>query len=445
MGIHLKTPVNDTSIRYLVPLALVLGLLFLLFQTRFPSCCDAEQYIGLARLYAESNISAKSTDASLRTYLYPLIVGYLIRISNFIQLPHIFIVFAFQFILYIYAVYKFVNALAFRRPQLKNAVFAAFLFNIFVYPYFSLTLTDSVYTSLVLLWFYRALKFFSVTKAGDATGSTFSLIALGMIASACFMVRPAGIWVVGLSGGMYVWAAIKCAQKVVAWRIVFAGFAAIFLPLVPQIYINLLNYGLFSPFPVFKLGTAQIQWGIENLKYATYLGGGSPQMFYQNPFYQSGSGLQWYLDHPMLGIVTLALKLVGAFDFDYLFPYIYDKSPWYQWFTGLSSMLIFLTGSWGMALHVLRPVNMELRMGPKVFPLFCFLAWASVSLVSAIELRFSLPMYSILLPFSVERLLLFSNEASIRTIWLKVFIIGVCLITLLSVARYIRAQNILLG
>lgn len=440
----LKTTVNETSIKYQGSLALVLGLLFMLFQTRFPPCCDADQYLGLARIYSESNISAKSTDASVRTYLYPLIVGYLIRISSLVQLPHILVVFAFQFSLYTYAAHRFVNALQYQQPQLKNAIFAAFLFNVFVYPYFSLTLTDSVYTSFVLLWLCAALKFFSVIESGDFFGKVFSLVPLGLIASACFMVRPAGVWVVALSVGMYLWAAIQSARNGLALPIVAVGFSAIFLPLVPQIYINLLNYGVASPFPVFKLGAAQIQWGIENLKYATFLGGGNPQMFYQNPFYHSGSGFQWYLDHPILGLATLALKLVGAFDFDYLFPYIYDKSPWYRWFTGLASILIFLTGCWGMALHVLQPNSIKLKMGPKIFPLLCFFSWASVSLASAIELRFSLPMFSILLPFSVERLLLLNKDASSKIVWMRVFILSVCLITLLVAARYIRAHNILL-
>lgn len=438
---EVKAPNNYKSHSFAVLFALVLGLLFLLYQTRFPPCCDAEQYLGLGALYSESSIAAKSTDASVRTYLYPLIIGYLIKVSNIVQLPVIFVLFAFQFSLYVYAVYKFASAVTCQHLLLKNPIFGAALFNLYVYPYFSLTLTDSLYTSLTIFWLYAAVRFFSSTAAGGLWKSSM----LGLVAAACFMVRPAGIWVLVLTAGIYIWMAVKQVDWTSGLRLMLIGFSAIFVPLVPQIYINLLNYGVASPFPVFKLGAAQIQWGIENLKYATFLGGGNPQMFYRNPFYESGNGLQWYFDNPLLAVYTLTLKLIGAFDFDYIFPYIYDKQPWYRWITGFVSESIFFLGCWGMLLHAFKPSELYIKIGPRFFPLFCFMAWASVSLASAIELRFTLPILAVLLPLSVERLFFLGRVAFLNDSKLKPFFVVACVIVLVFSTRYIRAQNVLLG
>jgi hypothetical protein len=44
-----------------------------------------------------------------------------------------------------------------------------------------------------------------------------------------------------------------------------------------------------------------------------------------------------------------------------------------------------------------------MKIGPRFLPLICFTTWSAVSLVSAMELRFTLPMYALLLPFTVER------------------------------------------
>jgi hypothetical protein len=134
-------------------LAFLLSLLFLFVQVSYPACCDADQYVALGKLYAEKGIAANSSDAAVRTYFYPLVIGYLYKTSAYLMLPLNIVVFFIQFALYIFVVNKYVSVISIEFP-IYRIVQGALLFNLFVYPFFSLTLTDSIYTSLVILWIY---------------------------------------------------------------------------------------------------------------------------------------------------------------------------------------------------------------------------------------------------------------------------------------------------
>lgn len=386
-----------------VSLAFLMSLFFLFVQVLYPACCDAEQYVVLGKLYAEKGIAANSSDAAVRTYFYPLVIGYLYKISVHLMFPLNIFVYFMQFALYIFAVNKYVSVINVKFP-IYRIIQGALIFNLFVYPFFSLTLTDSIYTSLVILWIYAAIRMTTNVGQNMQEMAGLGVVCLpGFLASIIFVVRPAGLWVLVTMAVMYIW----FIYKTDSWKeralnlLVITGCMA--LPLIPQIYINTLNYGRVTPFPVFDLGAAQLQWGIENIKYGTYLGGGNPQVFYLNPFYVSGQGFEWYLNNPIHAIGTLILKLVAAFDCDYIFPFFYNKSPWYGLYTGMISIFILLMGMWGVLVHAFRPEAIFVKVGPRYLPLVCFVTWSGISLLSAIELRFTLPMYGLLLPFAVER------------------------------------------
>ena len=424
-------------------LAFLLGVLFLFIQVKYPACCDANQYAELGKLYAEKSIIGVSSDAAVRTYFYPLIIGYFYRASVFLQLPLTIVVFLSQFALYIYAVNKLISVVNTESPILR-VVHAALIFNLFAYPFFSLTLTDSIYNSLVILWLYAMIRISNTVGKTIPTEHFLTVIGLpGLLSSIIFVVRPAGLWVFATMLIMYVWIFFQTPswKDRVVLLSVLAGCVA--LPLIPQVYINMVNYGRVTPFPTFDLGSAQIQWGIEYIKYGTYLGGGDPQMFYRNPFYESGQGLGWYFQNPFSAVGTMLIKLVGAFDYDYLFPYIYDKKPWYGWLSGMASIIIFFLGMWGVVVHAFRSDQTILRIGPKLFPLISFLTWSGVSLASAVELRFTLPMYALLLPLTVERMFFLYRQRQSSGVLIKTWPVLAMFLLLICIAAYVRKQNIL--
>jgi hypothetical protein len=293
-------------------LAFLLSLLFLFVQVSYPACCDADQYVALGKLYAEKGIAANSSDAAVRTYFYPLVIGYLYKTSAYLMLPLNIVVFFIQFALYIFVVNKYVSVISIEFP-IYRIVQGALLFNLFVYPFFSLTLTDSIYTSLVILWIYATIRMTNTVSQGMPQRWSLSVIGLpGLLSSVIFVVRPAGLWVVATMAVMYIWFLFKTnswKDRILIFSVI-AGCMA--FPLTPQIYINILNYGRVTPFPTFDLGAAQLQWGIENIKYGTYLGGGNPQVFYHNPFYVSGQGLDWYFNNPIEAVSTLIVKQISV-------------------------------------------------------------------------------------------------------------------------------------
>lgn len=424
-------------------LAFLLGVLFLFYQTKYPGCCDADQYVVLGKLYAEKGIIASSGDAAVRTYFYPLFVGYLYRMSVFLQLPLIMLVFFCQLSLYVFAVRKYASVIQ-AKLSILQIVRAALIFNLFAYPFFSLTLTDSIYNTLVILWIFsiiRVCNFGSLTAAGN---QCLTMVALpGLLASIIFVVRPAGLWVVAAMAIMYIWLLFRTRgwkERIVTLTIIVGCMA---LPVTPQVYINLVNYGKATPFPTYNLGAAQLQWGIENVKYGTYLGGDNHQMFYRNPLYVSGQGVDWYIQNPVKAAGTMILKLVGAFDYDYLFPYVYEKKSWHNWPTGMVSLAVFLLGMWGMLVHAFRSEHSGLRIGPRFFPLICFLTWSGITLASAMELRFTLPMYAFFLPFTVERMFFLHRQWQSGGSLVKTWPILVGYALLIFLANYVRMQNVL--
>lgn len=423
--------------------AFLLGVMFLFLQVKYPACCDADDFAALGKIYAEKGIIANSSYASLRTYFYPLIVGYFYRASMFLQLPLIIVVFLSQFALYIYAVNKLVSVIN-TEPLILRFVHAALIFNLFAYPFFSLTLTDSIYNSLVILWFFAIIRLIKTDGETTQTGHYLSVIGLpALLSSIILVVRPAGLWVSATTLIIYVWILFQTASRKdrVVLLSVLAGCLA--LPLIPQIYINMVNYGKVTVFPPDDIGSAQFQWGIENIKYGTYLGGGEARMFYRNPFYVTGQGLEWYFQNPVSALGTLLIKLVGAFDYDYLFPYIYNIRPWYSWLTGTTSIVILLLGIWGLLMHAFRADQSAIRIGPKFFPFISLIAWSGVTLPSAIELRFTLPMYTLLLPFTVERIFFLYRQRQSSVFFIKIWSILAIIFLLICIAAYVRRQNII--
>lgn len=421
-----------------ISLAVAIGGFFLLHQTSHPPCCDAEQYLGLAKLYASEGIVAKSTDASLRTYLYPLLLSYLYAFSSFTHLPFALILLLVQFGLHIYVTSKYMQRISADRPLLK-LICGALILNLYLYPFFSLTLTDSVYTSLIVIWLYAILA--DTGSACPDNRIRLRLFLPALLSSAVLAVRPAGLWVVVITVAMYGWTFVRLTGLRPRLYLLAGLITALFLPLFPQIYINLLNYGRPTPLPVFDLGAAQVQWGLELIKYATNLSGGDPRLTYSNPFYTGGSGITWYFENPLRAMAGITMKIVGAFDYDYLFPYIYDAKPWYRWVSGSISLGIFTLGLAGIVVHAIRPDSCAVRIGPRYFPLLCVTAWAGLTVVSAVELRFALPMYALLVPFA------FGHAATIyrlpaggrRAVWISGMLTAY--LGLLAVARFVRAQN----
>jgi hypothetical protein len=169
-----------------------------------------------------------------------------------------------------------------------------------------------------------------------------------------------------------------------------------------------------SPLPIYDIKTKQVESGLRNIKYATSMVGKPSGIFYRNPMFPDTKvrhGIEWYFHEPMRGVGTVVLRMFGGFDFDYLFPYIYDLRPNYRPALFLLSQFIVFFGLGGIVLlafpklarRVLGEASAHrlcwkapITAGQVFIPVF--VAWAAIYALSAIENRFALPMITVLMP-----------------------------------------------
>ncbi|MBJ6978017.1 hypothetical protein [Luteimonas sp. MC1895] len=382
-----------------VLLALAIASVFYLEVHAHPVCHDARAYWRIAGVYGEGGIFAGHHAANMRTWLYPAMLMLVLQLSATLALGAAPLLFVLQFILHLGSCALLGARVFVGRPAPALLLFALLACNPFVLPYVGVSLTDGA-----------ALACFNVWLAAMVSGARpgryrWAWIALaGAMAGAACAIRPAYVYLVLLTP-LVAFAARR------GWR---EGLGAVvlallmpFLALGPQVAINQLHFDRATPLPVGDLRAGQIIWGITNLKYGTSpVPEDDPRMFYPNPLATGTAGdvdgLGWYLRHPARGAGTLALKLVGAFDFDFLPAYVRDRDPPLQWLFRLLSIGLLLAGLSGMWLYLRwTRLAQATRLGPRWMPALVFTAWAAVTLPSAVELRFTLPMLPLLLALAV--------------------------------------------
>lgn len=222
------------------------------------------------------------------------------------------------------------------------------------------------------------------------------------------MIRPSNINLVILLPLLFIMSYFtkQSINKILVAILIVFGFV---LAIYPQIYINFIYFEKLTFLPTAELGNSQIKWGIEYIKYGTNLSGeGIPQLYYKNPFYIpiEGLGLNWYFINLGDGIKTVLLHLFNVFTYDYYFPYIYNLYPKYKFITLLYSWFILFYGVVGIFDSFNRVRNyMEINYRIVKFLVFIalplvFLGALSILAISAVEVRFSLPLVMILLPFA---------------------------------------------
>jgi hypothetical protein len=219
-------------------------------------------------------------------------------------------------------------------------------------------------------------------------------------------------------------------------------------PLFLQIWINYSKFNSMTFLPASDLGSAQISWGIEQLKYGTWLGGGPPQNFYpankliEVPLNRADLNISWYFSNIVEALKLVIVKFVGAFDFDYLVPYPYHKNP-NAWLSSIISFAFMFFGVCGVIYHAIT--NNITSLGHRFLPCIIFVSWGSVTLISAIELRFTLPILTYFMIVSV--LFIFELKLMHRR---RAIIFSVCgflilLPFLVKIASFVREQSTIAG
>jgi hypothetical protein len=371
----------------------VIAFAYFIEQSLRLTCCDAQHYLEVAAAYSASGIDG--VPEGLRTFAYPWILSTIQRVSSFVNLPFKLSVFFAQLVIYFCAVLSISNYLRQTSARLRSGVYLLLCFNIFLIPYIGLSLTDAIYTSITLWVLLLAIRI-SLPATGDgAAPRSASRLVFGcaFLVSLAIVIRPAAIWLVGPLLYCLFTLTVRWGPRHIPKLMALVLAAA--TPLCIQIFLNVIHFREVSFLPIVDLGQSQIVWGIENIKYGTWLGGGSPQNYYSSAALIDLSGdyssAAWYFSNPMDACRLAIFKLVGAFDFDFLVPYPVEL-PTFRWAPTLLSASIAWFGLCGVVYHLLTA---RVRcLGSRFLPAVFLASWAAVTLPSAIELRFSLPMMS---------------------------------------------------
>lgn len=371
------------------------------YQISHPPCCDAVVYMDIAKFHIENDLFTKFPWAELRLYGFSSILAfffYVFGYENAIIFYTIFIC-----ISYIVLSILIVNQLKVYVKN-NNMLHIAFALNVFLFPYLTVPLADGISVILWMILFYLILKIVS----SENRKLLYILIFLySYILGMSIMVRPSNINLILLIPMMFVLTYLtkKELNKILTLLVLLLGF---FIAVLPQLYINFIFFQKISFLPVVELGSLQIKWGVECIKYATNLSGeGIPQLYYKNPFYLpiDKIGLSWYFTNIENGIKTVFLHIFNVFTYDNYFPYIYDLYPKYKNLTLVYSWFILYFGAIGtintiVTLYKNENHSKDIKIVFFVFFPIIMLSSISILAISAVETRFSLPLITILLPFA---------------------------------------------
>jgi hypothetical protein len=180
------------------------------------------------------------------------------------------------------------------------------------------------------------------------------------------------------------------------------------LPLVPQLGLNLWAHGAFNPLLINSLYDQQLTWGLQSLKYATFVLRDyptAPAVFYANPFASGQTSMSNFAASNPLGLAaTFALHGFAMLDQDFPFPYVRELDGWYRWPLAGLGYLFFWATAIGLVVGWRRWWRPGTRLAWAVLAVLSA-AYAVVYLPTAVECRFGLPLFVLLAPAAAETIL----------------------------------------
>ncbi|MDF3054217.1 MAG: hypothetical protein K0Q74_124 [Gammaproteobacteria bacterium] len=353
-----------------------------------PPCCDVLYYLDIARSYNEKGMF--QVKEGIRTFGYPWILSLITKFSHSLLFDYAF-VWIFQSICYVFTCYFVAHSIAQFNVKLAKYIYLALCTNVFISPYLGVPLTDALHTMLALSVLVGLMSTDTLASASHKQ-LFWRLFFIIFLISFSIILRPAAIWLL-LPGCYFI------AHAFIQQRKLLIFLSALLLGTIPlfiQIALNKLHYNVISFFPIIDLGHQQIIWGIENIKFGAWFGGDRPpENFYpSSPIIDSAGasiGIAWYFLHPIDAIKLITLKFFAAFDWEYIMPY--PRATQSRFFMIVPSLLSFSIMWWGLVGTVIHTFRHRLSvLGLRFMPLLALLSWGGVTLLSALELRFTLPI-----------------------------------------------------
>lgn len=360
---------------------------------------DAYEYYDFARQILAHGLFDASSE--LRTFAYPLFIAFFLQLG--FDLSNLqFVVFNVQL--------AFLLLVCYYAAKLAGSLFRSDYFAVAVYAITALNPILLVHTREVLTDLPSAvLVFFAILIAVHPRPPKNSIILLALasffIAGLAATVRPANIALVPIV--ILLWllrAAVR--HNVTPWVILVAG-VSLAVPFAPQLINNYRAYHQVQPLVVSNLAADQAAWGVRYLKYATAIVPGiKPPLYYYNPLVcpVPKTPADLALGQPLGFALTLGAHVFGLFDQDLLFVYVTDLNPWYRWPLAILNDTFLFFSIYGVARWLRRTViRRRLDRSTLFFGglLAAAIGYVAMYAFTAVENRFSLPVYLWLGPFAV--------------------------------------------
>lgn len=423
-----------------------------------PIRSDALNYYEIALgIVRDGPLSFQST---LRTYGYPYFLAALIQVVG-PNPEHVRTAgFVIQLLLFFVAAgvgaWRLARALG--APAWTPWLYAATVLSPFVLIHSIQMLTDVISVSLVYLAVVLSIPT-GVPASGpadragpDAEGTSdrreharralrLAMLAL-FLGGLAVIVRPANLVLVPVLFGA--WLLRTARWRDLPWRVWPVLLALFALPFVPQMLINFRAAGVPHPLLMVDLYGSNTVVGVQVAKYGTLSITGIPsRMRYDNPFKpdQPLTFWQFVAQDPLDAVATMAIHAFALFDQDLPFVYVTDVSPWYRWPLSIPNYVFLLGAAVGLVLGLGWPSGGTAPERARARFAFGLLgaatgAMVAVYLPSAVEARFSLPMYPLLAaPFvlAVARLVVAGRRR-------PVLLVGVAVGAALWVAGMVSAS-----
>jgi len=374
---------------------------------------DAGYYYQLGEQIAKEGLF--SFHDATRPYGFPLFIAIIWSFSDHSPSSVQFFIFSAQLLillgtcLYAFAVFQ----RSFQSSKLAACLFAVLALNPFLLIFTGQVLSDllsAVFIFAALLLAVQAAPSNANRLANrDPLQSTREVEMLSflsfLVAGWAVIVRPANL-PIGLAVA-FVWFMRRRLFRegsVRSYLLMVLGFA---IPFVPQLINNYRTYAQFQPLIVRSLYGQQLDWGAKYLRYASVVSPGyTGGVAFLNPFlsHADSSFSEFFSNQPFEFFLTQGIHLFALFDYDSAFPYITDPGAWYRLPLGIANDVFLLGAILGILFWIVRLArsssfdHLDLTLTGMLAGILLYLPGY---VLTAVEARFSLPVYLLLGPFFV--------------------------------------------
>lgn len=404
----IKRFLNPQLFVSVLALALIFAamLIYLVQRLDYPYYYDAANYWQLGSSFTSSGeFSLSNFVFQLRGYFFPLFLFLLKWKAAFLGMDAeiLFAVYSamlFALLAGVVIPWFFRETFQWRTGLVGRFVFAFLLFYFwrghFLYP-----LTD--FPALAFLFLGLAL----LVRTIRGETSPFCVLLVGLIFGALINIRP--IYQVSLLV-VFILAFVGWLRH--GWKqLILRGILfilGIVLVLLPQFWINRVNFNSNTPFVIAKyyggsnLYVSQVFLGMKYQKYETNVGDAYPdvEMRYDDPLFQKLPKAVWtdwtlpnYLNilgtHPLDMLVSYFRHTFNGLDVLYSTPYIVDAFS----NRALFSLINYLV--WFLCLYYFAQKGLAGANHVQIFGALSLLAPVGLAIPTAMEVRFFLPLYII--------------------------------------------------